>query len=218
MRCLRMIYYRKSTFSDLFWQKCQAMQKACSSSAQSGSVWGSLVFSEVSEAVGTTYFWPCLDTELSEMRNFESLCEVFSILACSWKAVWSEHAEELEAWVTSFGSWARASWISEGEKKLCFEFYLQAQCLKANQSQETKTQHCKAQGNKLESSYEALNSFQLTLSGDTWGRVLLQPRLKWAELFLELSISHHWLKKEPIMIPVKCMMLSKLYWVLFFLI
>jgi len=53
MTGVRMIYYSKSTFSSLFWQQLQIMQKACSSSAQRERTWGSLVFSKVSKATGT---------------------------------------------------------------------------------------------------------------------------------------------------------------------
>lgn len=196
------------------------MLKACRSSAQSGSIWGSLVFSEVSEAMGTPWYvsWHCLDTELSEMKNFESLCEVFSILACSWRQSGVSLLKSLKHDSHDFSSWARASQVSEGENKLCLEFYLQAQCLKANQSQETKTQHCKAQGNKLESSYEALNSFQLRLSWRYVGQGPPAAKVKvdWIIPFTELPISHHWLMKEPIMVPIECLMLYKMYRVLFF--
>lgn len=119
----------------------------------------------------------------------EEFLKAFSILTCSWKGLWSEPAEKLEVWVTSFSSWARASWVSEEERVMPRALTLGMVPESSPVSGNIKAQPCKAQGNKLGSSYEGLNSFQFMLSGDTWGRAPLQPRLKWAELFSGLNYS-----------------------------
>lgn len=86
MRGLMMIYYSKGTLPNLLWQQVQTMQNG-------GNYLGFI------SNWGCGNMWyislHCLDIVLSEMRNFETICKVFSMLlertmeggAC-WKS-WS---------------------------------------------------------------------------------------------------------------------------------